>query len=64
MGSILGTGGLSAEFYKLLWNLGQDLLDVFKASLCFGSLPTSSTRAVLSLLPKKRRSWSGAKLET
>lgn len=49
-----GIHGLPAEFYKQSWGLREQvLLDVFKASFNFGVLPTSCTRAVLTLHPIK-----------
>ncbi|KAI4876412.1 hypothetical protein NFI96_020968 [Prochilodus magdalenae] len=46
--------GLPVEFYESFWSvLGQDVLDVFRASLVEGKFPLSSRRAVLTLLPKK-----------
>lgn len=55
MGRVPGADGTSAECYKHFWNfIGQDLLYVYKASFTAGVLPISCTRAILSLLPKKR----------
>lgn len=54
LGRSPGIDGLSSEFYKCFWELlKKDLHDVFKDSFNSGTLPTSCTRAVLSLLPKK-----------
>ena len=49
-----GIDGLPSEFYKRFWTLlGKDLFEIFKNCLDSGVLPTSCTRAVLTLLPKK-----------
>lgn len=49
-----GLDGLSAEFYKALWNLiGQDFYDVLVESIEKETLPLSCRRAVLTLIPKK-----------
>ncbi|KAI4874448.1 hypothetical protein NFI96_005558 [Prochilodus magdalenae] len=49
-----GINGLPVEFYKSFWSvLGQDVLDVLRASLVEGKLQLSFRRAVLTLLPKK-----------
>ncbi|KAI4890612.1 hypothetical protein NFI96_004370 [Prochilodus magdalenae] len=49
-----GIDGLPVEFYRSFWSvLGQDVLDVLRASLVEGKLPLSCRRAVLTLLPKK-----------
>ncbi|KAI4883755.1 hypothetical protein NFI96_007667 [Prochilodus magdalenae] len=48
-----GIDGLPAEFYKHFWGtIGEDLFAVFKCCFSEGRLPVSSSRAVLSLLPK------------
>ncbi len=49
-----GLDGLSAEFYRVFWNLiGEDLYAVFLESFNQGKLPLSCRRAVLTLIPKK-----------
>ncbi|KAK3519486.1 hypothetical protein QTP70_031702 [Hemibagrus guttatus] len=49
-----GIDGLLVEFFKAFWSvIGQDLLEVLRASINEGRLPLSSHRAVLTLLPKK-----------
>ncbi|KAI4874454.1 hypothetical protein NFI96_004289 [Prochilodus magdalenae] len=46
--------GLPVEFYKSFWSvLGQDVLDVLRASLVEGKLLLSCRRAVLTLFAKK-----------
>ncbi|XP_037391516.1 uncharacterized protein LOC119262641 [Pygocentrus nattereri] len=48
--------GLPVEFYKAFWSvLGQDVLEVLRVSVQEGKLPLSFRKAVLTLLPKKRR---------
>ncbi len=49
-----GIDGFPEEFYKHVWNvIKEDVLEVFKESFEEKELPTSSKRALLSLLPKK-----------
>lgn len=49
-----GFDGLTAEFYKVFWELiGPDLYTVFIECMDSGSLPLSCRRAVITLLPKK-----------
>ncbi len=56
-GKVSVIDGLPVEFYKKNWTeVGEDLLRVLNDSLGSGKLPLSSRRAVITLLPKKRRS--------
>ncbi len=48
-----GLDGLSAEFYRVFWNLIGEDLAVFLESFNQGKLPLSCRRAVLTLIPKK-----------
>ncbi len=49
-----GLDGLSAQFYRVFWNLiGEDLYAVFQESFNQGKLPLSCRRAVVTLIPKK-----------
>uniref|UniRef100_A0A3Q4HL01 Protein tyrosine phosphatase receptor type M n=1 Tax=Neolamprologus brichardi TaxID=32507 RepID=A0A3Q4HL01_NEOBR len=49
-----GADGLPVEFYQEFWLLlGEDIHEVFTYCMTTGILPTSCTRAVLTLLPKK-----------
>lgn len=53
-GKASGVDGLPSEFYKRFWTvMGKDLHEVFMNCLDSGTLPSSCTRAVLTLLPKK-----------
>ncbi|KAL2103228.1 hypothetical protein ACEWY4_000096 [Coilia grayii] len=46
--------GLPADFYQHFWGtLGRDYFEMLQECIKEGQLPTSSRRAVLSLLPKK-----------
>jgi len=48
--------GSHEELYKEVWGvMGKDLLLVFKESFKDMKLPLSCRRAVITLLPKKRR---------
>ena len=49
-----GSDGLPAEFYLAFWEvLGSDLVEVFNASLDYGSLPFSQRGALIMLIFKK-----------
>ncbi len=49
-----GLDGLSCEFYQCFWPLlKNDLLSVLNHAVACGSLPRSSQRGVISLIPKK-----------
>ncbi|XDV49743.1 hypothetical protein PO909_018933 [Leuciscus waleckii] len=49
-----GIDGLTAEFYQCFWGiLGEDFYEVLSECCQSKILPTSCSRAVLSLLPKK-----------
>ena len=51
-----GFDGLPAEFFGNFWDfIGPELLLVFQESLEKGELPLSCRRAVLTLLPKKKK---------
>ncbi len=56
-GKTPGMDGLPVDFLKTFWSeIGVDLLEVLNDSLLKGGLPLSCRRAVVTLLPKKRRS--------
>lgn len=60
-----GIDGLPVEFYKSFWSvLGEDVLEVFQDSLNQEQLPLSCRRAVITLLPQKRRPAALKELET
>lgn len=64
MGRSPGIDGLTAEFYKHFWEiLGEDFYEVVLECFKNKVLPVSCRRAVISLLPKKRRFRIFKKLE-
>lgn len=51
-----GTDGLQVKIYKAFWAVvGENLLVVLNESLAEGSFPLSCRRAVITLLPKKKK---------
>lgn len=51
-----GADGLQVKIYKAFWAVvGENLLVVLNESLAEGSFPLSCRRAVITLLPKKKK---------
>lgn len=63
-GKALGIDDLPVDFLSFCSEMRDDLLEVLNESLAESQLPLSCCRAVLTLLPKKRRPYRDQVLAT